>query len=104
MSVWWMGSEFTARLVDTDYDTFSLTYMCHNLKDNKKIEKWGVNIRDPDASEAEKSRIMEHVKTKLKESQGETETGEFYSFEDLVEVKQGRSVCQYYGEKASGGE
>ena len=103
MSVWWMGSEFSARIVDTDYDTFSLTYMCQNLDNNKRVEKWGVNIRDPDASEVERQRIMKLVYAKLAESQKDVAVDQVFTADDLSVVKQGRSVCQYYGEQKAGG-
>lgn len=99
-----MGSEFKAKIIDTDYDSFMLTYMCFSLPENKKLEKWGVAVRDPDASEEEQKRILDLVTGKMKESQGAFAPENMYTFEDLVAVKQGRSQCQYYGEEASGGQ
>ena len=95
-------------IADTDYDTYLVGYLCHNLdssdiegddkgpsldednsQDPLRMQFVDVIIRDPNATADELDEIKKKVANKLKIGYPNTELEDF-KMDNLVQIKQGR--------------
>lgn len=87
------------RLLDSDYENYMLCWSCINIDENKKFEKMGLAVRDPDATDEQIQDWLKIAQAKLEEAQKDSQETEPYTIDMLTRVTQGTKQCEYWAKK-----